>query len=123
MRSLTIFIFFAAIALSIASKLKYGQNINAMLTCKNERLVGSTLSAKCKRMNDSMQNTSVDLNICLGNIDGTLTKNRDFLLSCKNCRLSDETLFCDCKRRDGSWNSSSIEINSFVGNDNGILRC
>jgi hypothetical protein len=123
MRSLTIFIFFAAIALSNASKLKYGQNIDAMFTCNNPRLKASFLSATCKRINGNMQYTSVDLNNCLGNIDGTLTKNRDFLLSCKNCILRDETISCDCKRRDGTWKSSSIEINSFVGNDNGILRC
>jgi hypothetical protein len=125
MRSLTIFILFVTIALSIASKLKDGQNMNALRTCFNERLEGSFLSATCKRINDNtMQNTSVNLNTCLGNINGRLSRGRDFLSSCRDCRLGDDTIYCECKRRDGTWEDiSSMKINSFVGNDNGKLRC
>jgi hypothetical protein len=121
MRSLTIFILFATIALSIASKLKFGPSMNALRSCKNA-LVGSNLSTKC-RGEHGVQNTSVDLNNCLGNVDGTLNRGKNFLLSCMSCRLRRETITCECKRHDGTWNTSRIDLNSFVGNDNGVLRC
>jgi hypothetical protein len=122
MRSFSIFILLATIALSIASKLKFGPNVNALRSCEGERLFGSILSAKC-RGEHGMQNASLNLNNCLGNVDGTLTGGRGFLESCKNCRLSGKTISCECKRRDGTSNPSRIDINSFVGNVNGVLKC
>src|SRR5690242_19726186 len=100
-----------------------GQNFQR--TCNKIRLEGNTLNASCRMSNGRFMPTSANLDSCVSNNDGNLTRGNNFSQTCRNCsiRNSVQYLACLCKKRDGSEINSTIRIADFVTNTDGSLRC
>ena len=107
-------------------------------TCREIRMHGDSLRAKCETTSGRWVKTSLDdASQCAGditNIDGQLTCNRDssppqgtYLESCKNVRVRYNTLYARCKTRSGQWADTSLNdfgrCNGGIGNFDGQLRC
>jgi len=107
-------------------------------TCKNIRVDGKQLKAKCQKRNGSWNNTSINYKNCnkdIKNDNGKLTcgssNNSNFpkgsyKKSCKNLYMEGKVLEADCKNEKGKWKHSSIKYkncNKGIWNDNGKLRC
>jgi hypothetical protein len=122
-------IFITTCSLANAKKLKTTQQTtNFSQTCKEERfdVQISKLSAKCRRTSGDWKQTEIDLNYCMGNIDGLLThEERNFSQTCINCVMRNKQITCACQEANGrSWNLETIiAVNTFVRNDNGDLKC
>ena len=53
--------------------LDWAENGKFMGSCSNTNLDGSTLKASCKKMDQSTNNTSINLDAHIANMDGVLT--------------------------------------------------
>jgi hypothetical protein len=85
----------------------------------------NNLKALCKDHNSRIIESSVDLNKCIGNIEGKLTaQSGGYTQSTRNCAFKrGSILFCECRTSQGKYKRSNINLNSLVGNINGILKC
>lgn len=89
----------------------------------NIRLEGTGLEADCRKNDGTVVPSSIDLNTCVTNDDGSLRFGGvQFAGSCKNIVLNQSVLSADCARRDGSVNHSSLDLNEHIGNENGVLK-
>jgi hypothetical protein len=115
----------------------YGQ------TCKDMRMNGSILEARCQKSDGSWRNTSLDTLGCSGqvaNVDGHLrcgqgnygvswqggTPYGDYQQTCQDIRTNGPILEARCQKSDGGWRSTSLDIracNGQVVNVDGHLRC
>ena len=92
-------------------------------TCRNASISGSVLSASCEKANGGYQDTSIDLNPNIGNVDGSLSwADQNFIQTCRNTSLSGSTLKGECKTRDQSWTNASINLDTHIANINGSLQ-
>lgn len=93
-------------------------------TCRNASISGSTLSASCEKANGGYQDTKIDLNPNIGNVDGSLSwADQNFIQTCRSISLSGgSTLKAECKRRDQSWTNASINLDNHIANIDGSLR-
>ena len=106
-------------------------------TCSNIRISGATLNARCRREDNSYNNTSIYLRDIVNN-NGRLEYNRDggggndspnppsnnpasFQDSCRNIRVDVTTLSAQCRSENGRWRDSSVEIRG-ITNVNGDLE-
>jgi len=99
-------------------------------TCKDVSLDGSVLIAKCENWTNNgttkEQITSkLDLNNCIGNIDGKLTwGHNNYKATSKTCTLINQlTLQCESKSKNGAFVTTTYDLGLTVNNTNGKLTC
>jgi hypothetical protein len=81
------------------------------------------LTASCRRIDGSWNDSSINLNNYIGNIDGHLTWGEsNFAQTSQNISVSGGTLYASCQRMDGSWNDSSLNLDNYVTNNDGNLQ-
>ena len=93
-------------------------------SCNNIQVSGSTLSASCRRVDGSFNNTSILIR-GIANNNGLLQftgtgQPSSFQDSCNNISVAGSTLSASCRRMDGSFNQTSILIPG-IANNNGVL--
>jgi len=96
----------------------------------NIELDGSTLSTKCQKMNGDSQQTSIDLNRYIGNLDGKLSwGDENFSKTCKNTGLAQLLntkqliLVAECQSADRkSYYPSELELDAHITNYDGTLE-
>lgn len=93
-------------------------------TCRNASISSSTLSASCEKANGGYQNTSIDLNPHIGNLDGSLSwDDKNFIQTCRKTSLSGgSTLQGECKKKDQNFTNASINLDAHIANIDGTLR-
>ena len=71
------------------------------------------------------QDTSIDLNDGIANIDGVLKWRRggNFIGSSQNVYLNVPILSCESRTTTGYYRSASINLDEMISNDNGKLIC
>jgi len=109
-------------------------------TCKNIRVEGKQLKAKCEKKNGNWQSTSINYKNCkndISNNNGDLSCNGggggggkipkgSYRDTCKNSYVEGNWLYSNCKKNSGSWNKTSMNYkncNKDIKNDNGNLKC
>ncbi len=94
-------------------------------TSSNISLDGAYLRALCADVEGQQQNSGIDLNTCVANIDGILkwAKDGNFAASSEGIQLNGSILTCDCNRTDGTMNSSQLNLDECITNLNGQLSC
>lgn len=98
-------------------------------SCRNWRfLAPGSLTGECQYDGflgvTQYKDSTVELNNCLGNIDGQFKlKNTNFALSAFNVTFDGRTLRGDLYNAVGNWSSTSIDLNSVLGNNQGNLVC
>lgn len=103
------------------------------LSCdkNNIEINGSTLSTKCKKINGDFQETSIDLNRYIGNLDGILSwGDKDFSKTCKNIGVAQLLstrqliLVAECQPAVGGdvYSPSEIELDAHITNADGTLK-
>jgi hypothetical protein len=93
-------------------------------SCNNIQVSGSTLSASCRRVNGSFNDTSILIK-GIANNNGVLQftgmgQESSFQNSCSHIGVAGSTLLANCRRMDGSFNRTSILIPG-IANINGVL--
>lgn len=93
-------------------------------TCTNINVDGSTLTADCERINGSYNDTSINLDNFIGNIDGTLEWGySEFSLTCNEVGLAGSNrLRAECRKRDQSPLGSYINLDEHIANIDGRLE-
>ncbi|MBD2778933.1 CVNH domain-containing protein [Iningainema tapete] len=95
-------------------------------SCQNIGVSGATLTAQCRRINGTFNNTSILIR-GIYNDNGVLrytsnaTAASSYQSSCRNIGVSGATLTAQCRRINGTFNNTSILIRG-IYNDNGVLR-
>jgi hypothetical protein len=80
------------------------------------------LVAKCFSPDGELIDASIDLNTCLGNLDGEFkVGDRDFILSARDIRLDGKNLTAALRRENGSYVHDSVNLDAFITNDCGKL--
>jgi uncharacterized protein (UPF0333 family) len=98
---------------------------NYQLTCTNIAISGNVLSAYCRRINGSYDQSSLTL-LGIENIDGVLevtsaNQVSNYELTCPNIGINGNVLTATCRRRDQSLNTSSLVLNG-IENIDGVLK-
>src|SRR5205823_10105717 len=116
---------FLALSISIVCAVGYARAQSASTfqqSCNNIQVSGSTLSASCRRVDGSFNNTSILLR-GIANNDGRLqltgTGQSSFQDSCSDISVAGSTLSANCRKVDGSFNRTSILIPG-IANNNGV---
>jgi hypothetical protein len=126
MRTIALFIIVLC-SLTMTKKLKTQFDSGAANSCNNITLDGSVLMGSCQNIWGQWSRSLLNINPCVGNIDGVLQQGltkRDYDRTCILCSISNNNLTCTCRKADNiNWVTSSLPINSFVGNNNGWLEC
>lgn len=93
--------------------------------CANIALQGSNVLAATCPTASGTQSTTLDLNTCITNSDGTLwwSSSGNYASSCTGCALSGTELSCQCYDVNGQAQSTSIDVNTQVTNCAGTLTC
>ncbi|NEO56179.1 MAG: cyanovirin [Okeania sp. SIO3B5] len=94
------------------------------LTCYNSSVNGSTLSSTCYMADGYTPNqTEINLNPYIGNIDGELMWQHDnFIATCGNTELSGPSVLVgECEKRAQQWVQAEINLDDHISNINGIL--
>jgi hypothetical protein len=96
-----------------------------MSSCKDTSLSESIMSAFCKRNDGSWVQSKVNLNFCIGNINGVMVwmKDRAYNNSSMNCRLNASIIYCNSRRLDGTWYNNTFDLNYGISNIDGVLNC
>ena len=147
--------FFTTLGLAVAALVLFGtRTANAAPldnpqgsyrdTCKNVKLRGDTLRARCKDLNHHWQDSSLeDVNRCVGdiaNVNGELRCNKEsrdvrdgrapngaYSLTCRDIKVRGDSLRAHCQQHGGDWRDASLEdyrrCTSDIVNDDGHLRC
>lgn len=102
------------------------------LSCDKDNIEinGSILSTSCQKSNGGSQQTSIDLDQYIGNLDGTLSwGDKDFSKTCKNIApaqlLSTKQLIlvAECETAAGNtYYPSEIELDAHITNSDGTLK-
>ncbi|HEY6971667.1 MAG TPA: CVNH domain-containing protein [Candidatus Angelobacter sp.] len=107
-------------------------------TCRDIKMHGSSLRAKCETSSRQWIKTRLDnSDRCVGditNVEGQLTCNQNattpqgtYLQSCKNVKVRWNTLYARCKDINGQWVDTQLtDFNRCaggIGNINGQLQC
>ncbi len=93
------------------------------LSCFDSSVDGSTLVSQCRRINGSIQPTSINLNPFIENVNGDLLWQPDnFIATCFDTELEGGFLLTGkCKRRDQSINYTEIDLDEHIANIDGTL--
>jgi hypothetical protein len=94
-------------------------------SCTNISIAGATLVATCRRIDGSLNRTSIVLQ-GIENIDGRLDftqpgQTASFQKSCRDVRIIGATLTATCRRINGSYARTSILVPG-ISNINGVLQ-
>ncbi|KAJ7869708.1 hypothetical protein B0H14DRAFT_3440452 [Mycena olivaceomarginata] len=100
-------------------------------TCTNIQVDLSTfvLSTKCQNAaGTAFLATSIQLNLCVANINGSLTGGAAFSATCQNIQFSGVQLSASCKTNAGSFVSTVLDLSEYyidnvLSNINGGLTC
>ena len=99
-------------------------------TCKDVSLDGSVLIAKCENWTNNGKTkeqvtSKLDLNQCIGNIDGKLTwGHANYKATSKTCSLINQlTLKCESQSKNGAFVTTTYDLGLTVTNTNGKLTC
>ncbi|MBD2361991.1 hypothetical protein H6G36_12480 [Anabaena minutissima FACHB-250] len=122
---------FGAIALSVtATLMSMNKSANAapstyQQTCNNIGISGNRLSANCRKINGTLNRTSIILR-GIENIDGTLRVTNpnqvsNYQQSCDRISVRGNVLQAVCRTRDGRLNRTSIVLNN-IENIDGVLK-
>lgn len=91
-------------------------------TCTNIAVSGSELSATCEKANGGQDNTSINLNPYIENVDGTLEwQPRNFIETCRNTSVSGSLLKAECKTRNQNFVFTTINLDDHIANIDGEL--
>lgn len=93
-------------------------------TCYNSSIQGSVLTSTCERANGGYNNSSIDLNPIIENVDGTLKwQPSNFIETCKNTKLAGSSqLAAECKTRAQQFVSTNINLDDHIANIDGTLK-
>ena len=93
-------------------------------TSKNVSLAGTVLKADCKTDKGDYQESSIDLNDFISNVDGCLEwRNGMFAANCQNFGLdSSSFLLAECKDESGTYYRAAINLDHHIINANGVLQ-
>lgn len=119
------FVFLFALALSIGTFSNSAWAAGDFsLTCKKVSVSGSVLSASCAKINGEYQDTSINLDPYIANLDGKLSwKGVNFYQTCKDTGLSgSSTLTGKCAKINGSYIPASINLDQHIANLDGNLQ-
>jgi uncharacterized protein YecT (DUF1311 family) len=119
------FVSIVPIACAMASSADAQSGSTYQNSCKDVQLTGVTLSATCRRVDGSFNETSISVR-GIDNIDGVLkfsstAKASTFQNSCTDIEVAGRTLSANCRRIDGTLNQTSISIPG-IENIDGVLR-
>lgn len=118
-------------------------------SCRDIRMNGDRLEARCQKKEGGWRNTSMDYRGCRGaiiNDDGNLRcgggpsgqmgggpgrmyrglPEGDYRQTCQNVRMNGDRLEARCQKKDGGWRDTSMNYRACGGtiiNDDGNLRC
>ena len=93
-------------------------------TCRNISLNGTKLQGRCANKIGIKMWTALDLDTCIGNIEGKLQGNQGgYSKTSHYCFLQHTTLSCESRTSSGSYKTTQINLDSVVGNMDGILKC
>jgi len=107
-------------------------------TCKDVRMRGDVLVARCMNTESRWRDTSLDdVYRCVGditNVDGRLACNKaasvprgDYAETCRDIRVRLNSLFARCKTREGYWVETTLDgfsrCTGAIENVDGQLRC
>ncbi len=94
------------------------------LTSKNITVdQNAVLSATCTDLKGNPRNSSLDLNGCIGNIDGFFEWGGNSVShSAQDLKMIDNTLMGQLQKYDQSWVPASINLDEHIRNDNGVLK-
>lgn len=103
---------------------------NFSQTCANIELNGSSLSADCRKINGSGQETTINLDDYIGNLDGTLSwGDHLFSRTCKDIYLGqllsnrEYVINASCEKRDGyTYKATEINLDNHIANIDGVLK-
>ncbi|MEA5532744.1 CVNH domain-containing protein [Crocosphaera sp. XPORK-15E] len=99
-------------------------------TCENIELDGSFLTADCKRIDGSLEATSINLDYFVGNLNGTLSwGDHNFSQTCKDIglgqslRTREYVLNAQCEKADGrTYVATEITLDEDIANIDGLLE-
>ena len=93
-------------------------------SCNRIQVIGSTLTASCRRMDGSFSNASILIRGIHNNNGvlqfGGMGQASSFQNSCRNIEVVGSTLSANCRRMDGGFNRTTILIRG-IHNNNGVL--
>ncbi len=107
-------------------------------TCKDIKVAGNELRAKCEKRSGNWKNTRIKYKKCdrdIWNDNGELSCKKkkgsnvpvgSYKNSCKDYYVESGKLYASCEKRNGRWNKSSIKYKNCdrdISNDNGELVC
>ena len=99
-------------------------------TCGNITINGSTLSAECEKMNGAYQQTSINLDNYIGNLNGVLSwGDHNFSITCTDLGLGqllssrEFILSAQCEKVDGiTYSQTDISLDEHIANIDGTLE-
>ena len=97
------------------------------LTCDNINICGSILSATCKKIDQTPQSTSLDLDPFIENVDGVLKwQPSRFIVTCGSTQVKENsnkttTMSAYCLTRDQRPVATNINLDDHIANINGVL--
>jgi len=87
---------------------------------------GPTLQAICKQTGGGEVRATINLDECIGNIDGHLIFKRErpggFSATSKDVHLRGAELQAKCQTEGGSYKDSTLDLNKYIGNIEGCLE-
>lgn len=94
-------------------------------SCRDISISGDVLSANCRRVDHSLNSTSIELR-GIENINGTLretdfSRSSTYQQTCDNIHIDGDILKATCNRRDGTPKRTSIILNG-IENIDGVLK-
>ena len=99
-------------------------------SCADIKLDGSSLSAECRKINGAYENTTINLDDYIGNLDGTLSwGDHLFSRTCKDIYLGqllsnrEYVINASCEKRDGyTYEATEINLDDHIANIDGALK-
>jgi len=113
-------------------------------TCRDERVDGDRLFARCQKRDGGWRDTSLDYRRCTSpivNDNGNLRCDQgdrragweenlppgDYKRTCREMHMEGDRLVATCQKRNGGWRNTNLnhveDCRSRIANDNGHLVC
>jgi hypothetical protein len=97
-------------------------------TCDDINIEGSTLSATCQTIDGDYQETSINLDKYVGNLDGKLSwGDHDFSQTCENVAVAQSLkgeyqVAGKCKTKAGAYTQTELGLDARIANIDGNLQ-
>ncbi|EUC53629.1 peptidase S8 family protein [Rhizoctonia solani AG-3 Rhs1AP] len=96
---------------------------NIVLGRPDNHVLHADCEFKGKDETDDLVSSHIDLNECLGNLDGSFNwRERNFSLTCEDLYLDGSILSGRLQRWDGSWRDAYIDLDEGIANVDGSLK-